>query len=251
MVYRGRIVGLGLTAEGNPAALYGVTGRSESSKARKGRYFNDDWCVTRGIQIGPLGELTPEQKEKAHLFFYTAMLAKPKHKLEGIFPYLVVSNGEHTDEIAELRWDNPNDATAMIRTLRKFGHEPDKLCTPRIAGEFTFDGTYHTAVLGIITKEQSSFQQYMPVGCKPLTNGVFKTISTYDGKDDVNPTAPIFKESIDEIILEMELNGETPQELAKEFYNALDENIRVISAAAVLINGEWQMSRKDLHGVKS
>jgi IMP cyclohydrolase len=247
MVYRGRSAGTGLTEGGKPAGIYKVEGRSEGSKTRVARYI-DDGFVKR-VQIGPIGEPTEEQKKKAHLFFYNAMLSIPdiKDKL----PYLVVSNGVHTDTIANIRRAFPDNSAALLNALRAFGYEPDSLSTPRIAAELDFLLARPAAILGIITNKQNCSQHYVPNGARGLEKGKFKTISTYSGKDDANPAAPVFEHSIDDIVDEIQLKGETGKELAESLFDSSDSKYIVCAAAAVWTGTGWDIDVKNLHEVKS
>jgi IMP cyclohydrolase len=249
MAYKGRILGLGRTEEGSPAAVYGVSGRSEGSKTRVARYIDDGFI--RRVQIEPSGKMTDEQKKKAHLFFYNAILTIPGIKYTKVpddkgAPYLVVSNGVHTDTIANVTLARPERDSTLFRALELFQSEPDSLNTPRIAGELNIFGN---AKLGIVTVDILASDAY---DHDELEAGKFKTIATYSGKDDEHPTAPVIeKGDLKSVLEDIVLKGNNATELAKSFYDSIDQKYVVCAAAAVWKNGAWDIAVKNLHEVKN
>lgn len=249
MSYLGRIVGVGLSENGNPALIYAVTGRSSDSKKRVGNIIDDGFL--KRVHINPLDKATAEQKKKAHIFFYDAIWTIPD--IANGKPYGVVGNGVHTNTIANRSCASPFKPNSLIDALEYFGHEPDSLRTPRIAGELTIpyklnkgaNIKYIKGTLGIITEYNTGTFRLEDV----LSPGKFVTLSTYSGENDDKPAAPIF-DLCDEIIEKLSLSGTDAKDLAGSFYNKLDEKYRVISAAAIWDEKEWNLAVKNLHEVK-
>ncbi|MBI4177702.1 MAG: hypothetical protein HY516_05060 [Candidatus Aenigmarchaeota archaeon] len=236
MAYLGRLVGVGATHDGNPVLLYGLSGRSASSRSRIAAVHG-----TR-VAIEPYGEMTPEQKTEAERLVYDAIMVSA---IKGIG---VVSNGKQTGSIFDgylRRHDANNTAiSAISRGLRRWGHEGrvgDRYNTPRIAGMVCIPG--NDVALGIITagNEESEF---LAAGHYPL-KGVAGLLSTYTGESD-EPRAPEFRH-IRDAVKELRIEGRTAQELAKEMYGSMDPDFAVASAAAmwVPLNKKWQLAVKN------
>ena len=68
----------------------------------------------------------------------------------------VVSNGTHTDMIAERIEDGQSPGDAMALSLLAFGHERDELDTPRIAGAVRGNRAW----LGIASKDELRVKQF-------------------------------------------------------------------------------------------
>jgi len=218
--YLGRIVGMGLTSDGNPLLLYGVSGRSEPSKQR--RAYPD---IHAGIvRIDPIGELTSEQEAIRDLIIYNAMKLNPT--------LAVVSNGRQTDEIFDLvtRFHNPN---RLLTVLYGMGPEPDKYSTPRIGGAFYNNG----AKEGIAFKDEAlPAKKRSEIWQVDLGRGRVEFTSTYNGSIS-NPEPPPHPYTISRRV-----SGGSAQELAQELYDAIDPNIVVCAVAAVLTDGNWNLA---------
>ena len=218
--YLGRIVGMGLTSDGNPLLLYGVSGRSEMSKQRMA--VAD---IHAGIvRIDPIGELTPEQEANRDLIIYNAMKLNPE--------LAVISNGRQTDEIFDLvtRFHDPN---RLLTVLYGMGPEPDKYGTPRIGGVF-FN---NEAQEGIVFKDEEIPEgkrvKIWPVN---LRRGMIEFTSTYNGSIS-NPEPPTYPYTISRRV-----SGTSVQELAHEMYDAIDSDLVVCAVAAVLTGGNWDLA---------
>ncbi len=236
-MYLGRVVGLGLLEDGKPFAVYGISGRSEASKAREAK-------IVKGEIFGG----NPD------LLLYDAMVLGPERA--------VVSNGKHGEDIYERL--EKRDAKVVItmgkRSGKQFLHiekqtkkspqlglqlgldsileewdaEPDAYRTPRIAGVIEMDETKRF-LLGIAAEKGITTVSFSnPKGGKAYL------VTTYLGKegsyDVVSPKG--FPETF-ESFFQLELPGKTPQELADNLYEWLDEKIRVCTAGAVW-DGSWK-----------
>ncbi len=210
-MYYGRVVGVGLTKSGKPAAIYAVSGRSALSKTRK--------AVIRGdaVSIEPTA-LLKGQQEAGHLIFYNALKISENK--------LVLGNGVHVDDIV---------ASPMKAVLERSGPEDDAYKTPRIAAVIDGKKFY----LGIATNEKTS-----EIEIKPSSG--FSAISTYSGSAE--PKAHEFAD-MQSIIMRIGVAGETAQELAENMFKWLDPELAVCAAAAVFDNG-WKMAvcSKNVYG---
>ena len=250
MAYYGRILGLGLTEEQRPIAVYGLTGRSPSSKQRVARIIDGEFIPK--IKIESHGTPDPKQLSQGNLLFYDAIVAF--NNLQDGNPYLAISNGCHTNHFADRTAAWPFKEHSLEKALEAMGYEPDSLRTPRIAGEIIFHKKIHNcpvARVGIITENQSVSKLFIlnqhDIGAG---EGGVKIISTYSGENDEKPEAPFWNGSLEDLTQSVPLDGNTAQEIASAFYETLDEKYRV-SAAAALWNGKsWELAVKNLHGVE-
>ena len=85
----------------------------------------------------------------------------------------VVSNGTHTDMIAERIQDGQRPGDAMALSLLAYGHERDELDTPRIAGAVRGNITW----LGIASKDELRVKQFRLVEDQALM------VATYEKTD--------------------------------------------------------------------
>ena len=94
MDYPGRFIALGLNPEGMPAVVYGITGRSESSKARKLVLEKSLSALTK-IKVEPIdAELV--NKGNPDLLLYDAVIVSLTYRCE-----MIVGNGKQTKRIDE------------------------------------------------------------------------------------------------------------------------------------------------------
>ncbi len=249
MSYIGRVVGVGATKDGNPVLLYGLSGRSASSRSRI--------AVVHGnrVSIEPYGDMTPEQKAEASRLVYDAMRTTGQKHRKVFLPFGVVSNGKHTRSIYRKEWSDVNtghypfDPAAILvgKTLQRWGHEGkvgDRYNTPRIAGliELNPDTGHGYHVLGMVT-DKSRYPNNVAV--VPATKGLVNCMSTYTG-EGAEPEAPSFKH-VGEIIRKIRIEGKTTQQLAEEMYEFMDPEFVVSSAAALWVPGEgkWKLAVKN------
>lgn len=133
-MYVGRIVAIGTTPAGRAAAMYRVSSRSfPNREARAGK---------AAVSVMPLPGYEDDLKKNPYIAYNCL-------RLTGF--YAVVSNGSHTDAIAERLASGmaPRDALALV--LQALDYEHDQLDTPRIAG--VVDRTEAKGWLGIVRKD--------------------------------------------------------------------------------------------------
>ncbi|MDP2919635.1 MAG: IMP cyclohydrolase, partial [Dehalococcoidia bacterium] len=168
--YPGRQLFVGLTADGKPAVVYLVTGRSVSSRERRATRHENS------IIIGPLGNVAYDP-----LRHYTAV------KWDDTSGVIAVTNGVQTEAIFEtyrLLFNTGSAPTAdyLEKIMEGAGAEPDSLHTPRIAGVIT---SHQKAPIHFISiKRHDASAQVAQV--KPLP-GTLTGVSVYNG-DMENPT---------------------------------------------------------------
>lgn len=255
MRYPGRFIVIGLDRPGNAVVVYGITGRSASSQARRLVYEEGALEITgrEALSISVPAVLRGDLERVASAA--QAALVKggevrvwptDKKELEKgnpallIYPAIVfskrgvaVSNGLQTTSVYEGNVFNAKPTDVLMEGLKEWRYEPDAPhFTPRIAGVLNGRG----AALAILRKgkNDSTAAQYFEV---PLENGKGKLISTYAGADGVTPLPSFVGAPIDVLI-----DGSTPEEVSRTFYDALappngSADYRV-SVAALFFNGE-------------
>ncbi len=207
MEYPGGFIILGKDGQLNGVIIYGITGRSPPSQAR--RLVFDD--AGERIFVEPTDPKLLEEGDP-DLLLYDAIKFTPLGN--------VVGNGKQTDTIYEFlslsslaEVVTPQSiTTALTEGTAEWTYEPDKPNnTPRISG-VADDSRYGT--LGIIRKGPGSLPERQFFSF-PLFEGSGKLISTYTG-ENVNPLPPFIGEP-----LNVQLFGKTAEENATAVYNAL------------------------------
>ena len=221
MVYIGRAVGLGRTPNTNPVALYAVSGRSEESRARKATIHDG------AVHIGPL-----DGSDNDPLRHYDAMTL--------VDSSIVVSNGVHTNDIAEAYEKVKRSEDAIKNVLDELGAEPDSYHTPRIAALFNFVQHYR-GYFGIVNegREPNTWYNTIEVGKAFM-------LPTYKG-DRQDPRNVVVNDS--QHIFPLNLYENTPEELAEELYRMIDGYF-VVSAVAAVWNfndQKWEFAVRNLH----
>lgn len=196
--YPGRFIFSGQVKSSEDVFLvYGITGRSPASQARR--------IVKRegGLWVEP----TDPQlivSGNPDLLIYPAMV----YSSHGI----VVSNGKHTEDIMKEMLGTQDPLLAMARGLRDWKYEPDApIYTPRIS--LVFKGGYKI-VAGIIKRGDLGgvIKEYFEL---PLVPGKGWWFMTYDGKN----TDPISCFQGEPVSLEIE--GQTAETIVKMVYDSL------------------------------
>lgn len=201
MEYPGRfiIIGRDITG-GNYVVVYGITGRSKPSQARRLNFVGD------GVYVEPTDE-EALKKGNPELLIYPAIGFKPGG--------IVVSNGRQTIAIEE-KFDASIDPKEILeKALSDWEYEPDEPnYTPRISGCVT--GI--SAALSIIKRAEEGIAErlYFDVS---LNSGKGKLIATYTGAN-VNPL-PSFQGAP----LDVELKGDDAEKTAELVYEALAPKI--------------------------
>ncbi len=221
MEYPGRFIIIGQDPSGeNNVVVYGITGRSPPSQARRLILENNK------VFVEPTDE---EELKKGNpdLLIYDAIIANRA---------LVVSNGAQTETIDHSYLQcQTYPMTALVQAFSKtnsakWSYEPDPNFTPRIGGIVTRE--LDIAGLGILKRANNgeTLRNYFEF---PLIPGEGKLLATYTGINK-NPL-PSFEGEPMDILLE----GKTPKEVAEAVYDAIgpkyrgeDKDFRVSVAAA-------------------
>jgi len=149
-VYVGRIVAVGKTTK--PFAAYRVSSRSFPNRVAK--------VVEDGVVA--IQPLDPDDMKKNPYIAYNCLRTTPRG--------IVVSNGTHTDAIAEVLASGATPDTALQQVLNEMGYEKDEFNTPRIAGIITDTMGY----LGIVRADAVEVTGF------ELVEGVCRFICTYE-----------------------------------------------------------------------
>jgi IMP cyclohydrolase len=230
--YPGRQIFLGITASGNPAFLYLVTGRSAQSRERK--------AIPRdnGVIIGPVGDAPYDP-----LRHYTAV------KYDHDIGLLVVSNGVQSESIFEtyklLYHVNTAPSKSYLKKIMDgANYEPDSLQTPRISGVITFSAGKGGPVflLSIKTAGRPAFTWQI----KPEP-GTFAGVSTYHGGMEKPRAFPADKGPA-----MLACVAEAPEKLAGYLYEISatayqGDDIRVCAIGGIREESPWNVAIINRH----
>jgi IMP cyclohydrolase len=216
MDYPGRFIVLGKTPKGDPFAVYGVTGRSASSQARKMQVLKDG----DGIEVVPTDESLVAQGRRDLLVYPSVIWSEGSNG--GV---ITVSNGAQTREVSLFAEGN-TPTTALFNGHQGFEYEPDEPnFTPRISGVLR----KVSSAMGIIRRAESgdgclkNYFEFKPV------SGEGRLISTYSGVNE-NPVPSFVGEP-----LRLGIHAESAEGIARTFYDdALNPDFRVSVVAAVV-----------------
>ncbi|MBI2972087.1 MAG: hypothetical protein HYY37_06715 [Candidatus Aenigmarchaeota archaeon] len=184
----------------SPCFAYFVTGRSTASMERR--------AVVDGshVRIEPL-----QGRRSDALRHYECIRTSSRSAF--------ITNGSHIAAIARPFMNK----VLLAEALRKAGHEKDGLKTPRIAGAILPGNRMY---LGIVSSH--------PVVRKLETKtGSMSGIVTYNG--DVSRPEPF-----DAAALSVPIRAETPETLARFFFDMLNKDLRVCAVAGVL-KEQWHL----------
>ena len=133
-MYLGRIVSAGMTKKGDFAAIYRVSSRSFPNREAK--------ILKDSVSIIPKAGFEGDIRKNPYIAYNCAKIARN---------FAIVSNGSHTDPIAEKIAAGlpPRDALAL--TLLTMDYEKDSYNTPRIAT--VLNPQEKRAFLGIVRKD--------------------------------------------------------------------------------------------------
>jgi IMP cyclohydrolase len=154
-MYIGRIVAIGMTNEGNAAAMYRVSSRS----------FPNRQAVVNGknVAIMPREGFEDDLKKNPYITYNCARF---------VGNYAVVTNGSQTDPITEKLATGMSPRDAITLSLLALDYEHDSLDTPRIVA--VIDKTKAIGYLGIVRKDAVLVREF------ELKNGQALYISTYE-----------------------------------------------------------------------
>ncbi len=243
--YIGRILGLGVTEQGNPAAVYGLSGRSEASRQR--RLVESDYLLGPEVLVEPAGEITPQQKGKKSLLFYPAIRClNRKRSPTRSRSFAVVSNGAHTNELfgSVLNYYGPYfpllDRGKDVMHI--WGCEPDDYNTPRIAGLIGSDSLI-TQGFFWVAKRKNTYKASK--NFLNIEKGTAYCVQTYSGNPE-RPKPVMFKEGSiardADITTCVNIRGKRPKDIAGWFFDSIDPRYVVAAAAAVNNNGMWRIA---------
>jgi IMP cyclohydrolase len=163
--YPGRFIIMGTDPTGNfSAVVYGLTGRSAASQARK-LEAEAGTVWTKPLDPEVLKTGNPD------LLIYPAVIVQSG---------LAMSNGRQTMDVAGRMASSPSPREVLSSALRAWDYEPDSpIFTPRISGCLFPDGR---AALSIIRRaaDGSSIRDFYEVSC---VAGRGQFIATYRGGD--------------------------------------------------------------------
>lgn len=198
MEYPGRFIILGYDQSGKHiVAVYGITGRSPSSRARK-LEFEGNAIWTKPTDEEALNKGQPE------LLIYPAVIFT-----KGI----AVSNGRQTADIKKSMESIKKPALALDCALAKWDYEPDApIFTPRISGCVLGD---LKAALGIIVRAEDGASKKI-VYDVPALAGRGKLIATYSGEN--RDPVPSFRDEP----LDIEIREKTPRDMALAVFGSLE-----------------------------
>ena len=223
MVYPGRFIVLGADQTGDwDVVVYGITGRSPSSKARKLELVGD-YILTRPTDPEVLKTGNPD------LLVYPALI---------LGEAIVVSNGKQTTDIAARADAGP--VRVLAGGLAAWNFEPDApIFTPRISGCVLPGGRAGLSVL----KRQPDGSTLRLYAELPLAAGRGKLVSTYAG-ENANPLPSFAGEPVDVGLAEV-----TAVATAEAFYSALrpegrPEDYRVAVACVFALRSD--LRRRDV-----
>ncbi|MFA7231124.1 MAG: IMP cyclohydrolase [Victivallaceae bacterium] len=182
-MYLGRIVAIGLTPSGKPTAMYRVSSRS----------FPNREAVVKGetVSIMPRAGFEDDLKKSPYIAYHCVRIAGN---------YGIVSNGSHTDPIAEkiAMGMPPRDAITM--GLLAMDYEKDAYDTPRIVA--VVDRTSPEGFLGIIRKDAVLVCSFK------LTPGTVFYLSTYEkNSPSLANIDPAFNVETAEAVSQYVING--------------------------------------------
>jgi IMP cyclohydrolase len=197
--YPGRIVILGQDQSGqNSVVIYGITGRSPSSQARKLEHSQDT------IWVKPTDKSLLE-KGNIDLLIYPSVFCLP----HGI----AVSNGKQTVDVMACLGQGESAAEVLAFALKNWDYEPDvPAYTPRISGCVLPN---KNAGLSII-KRAPNGEALRNVYEFTLVPGEGKMIMTYQGTNR-DPLPSFSGEPLD-----LEIKASSPNEAARCVYEALE-----------------------------
>jgi IMP cyclohydrolase len=208
-MYLGRILSVGMNSEGKPFVAYRVSSRSFPNRMAKD--FDDKAAI-----------IPKEGYEKD--IFENAYIAYNCIKI--VDDIAIVSNGSHTDVIADKIAVGMNIKDAMALSLLTMDYEKDDFNTPRIAGVVSpnADESSYECYIGIVTHEKILVEK--------VEFGKAAYISTYECQSPkiVNFTAKTSNEGAKFIIDQGDF---------AEFTNP-------VTSVASIFDGKWDISSLNL-----
>ena len=204
-MYLGRILSVGMNIDGKPFVAYRVSSRSFPNRMAKD--FKDK------ASIIPKDGYEKDIFENAYIAYNCIKI---------VDDIAIVSNGSHTDVIADKLAVGMNIKDAMALALVTMDYEKDDFNTPRIAGVVTSntDESSYKCYIGIVTHEKLLVEK--------VDFGKAAFISTYECQ---SPQAVNF-------------TAKTSNEGAKFIFNQGDfaKFTKPVTSVASIFDGKWEMS---------
>jgi IMP cyclohydrolase len=199
-MYLGRILAVGLTNENNPFLAYRVSSRS---------FPNRRTIVSKeNVSIVPKEGYEKDIYKNPYLTY---------NCLKIVDNIAVISNGSHTDLIADKIESGMNTKDALTLSLLAMDYEKDDYNTPRIAG--VVNPEEYEAYIGIVTDEKILVEK--------LESGTAKFISTYEQQTPKNVEIPV----------------KTSKDLAEFIFNQgeFKNFTNPVSSVASIYDGKWNI----------
>jgi IMP cyclohydrolase len=199
-MYLGRILAVGLTNENNPFVAYRVSSRS---------FPNRKTIVSKeNVSIVPKEGYEKDIFKNPYLTY---------NCLKIVDNIAVISNGSHTDVIADKIESGMSTKDALTLSLLAMDYEKDDYNTPRIAG--VVNPEEYEAYIGIVTDEKILVEK--------LESGTAKFISTYEQQNPKNVEIPV----------------KTSKDLAEFIFNQGEfKNFsNPVSSVASIYDGKWNI----------
>jgi IMP cyclohydrolase len=155
VMYVGRIVAVGRTIEDKLVVMYRVSSRSFPNR--------------QANIVGKMVSIVPKEGYETDIFS-NPYISYNCLRVSG--PYAVVSNGSHTDPIAEKLSAGMNMRDALISALSGLDYEHDDYKTPRIAA--VIDSKSRRGALGIIRSDALLVEE------TDLSKGGMNYLATYE-----------------------------------------------------------------------
>jgi IMP cyclohydrolase len=197
-MYLGRILALGLTSESNPFVAYRLSSRSFSNR--------------RVLVSKERASIIPKEGYESDIFKNPYISYNCLKIVDNI---AVISNGSHTDVIADKIESGMEMKDALTLSLLTMGYEKDNYNTSRIAGVVNPDE--YEAYIGIVTDEKILVEK--------LDSETAKFISTYQQQTPINTEFPV----------------KTPKDLAQYIFNQgeFKNFTKPVSSLAAIYDGKW------------
>jgi IMP cyclohydrolase len=209
-VYLGRIVAVGRTASGRNAAVYRVSSRS----------FPNRQIVDLGgaLAVVPRKGFESDVYKNPYIAYNCVRSAGQ---------WLVLSNGSHTDPIAERLQAGAGPKDALALAMLALDYERDHLKTPRVAA--LLHATAETAWLAIVRHDALVVKEVALKACQ------MSYVATYEAND-----------VRDHQVVPVGAEAEAPEELARAACDGpgfAEFAHPVTAAAAVTLDGRFAFGR--------